>query len=210
MRNFFSRVFSIGRSGQICREIGLVVVVGGGLVERQHQTRSAVGGRGLGQSALHPPRDLRAWVRGPGRSSHPASGGAVSSNASIAPSRTQHLSRAATGGNLGVLRRRLLRVPAQDPPSRLCAERRHSRGRVLCRALIGWARARGGFLGRGWSGQTRGPRCAAEARKPGHTWAVLEALQVPSRDTEWYSRTADHPLSLHPPSLNAPTASGAL
>ena len=75
MRNFFSRVFSIGRSGQICREIGLVVVVGGGLVERQHQTRSAVGGRGLGQSALHPPRDLRAWVRGPGRSSHPASGG---------------------------------------------------------------------------------------------------------------------------------------
>ena len=72
---------------------------------------------------------------------------------------------------------------------------------MLCRALIGWARARGGFLGRGWSGQTRGPRCAAEARKPGHTWAVLEALQVPSRDTEWYSRTADHPLSLHPPSL---------
>ena len=210
MRNFFSRVFSIGRSGQICREIGLVVVVGGGLVERQHQTRSAVGGRGLGQSALHPPRDLRAWVRGPGRSSHPASGGRSRRTPALplVERSTYHARpRGATWGSCAGV---CCGCRRKTPPSRLCAERRHSRGRVLCRALIGWARARGGFLGRGWSGQTRGPRCAAEARKPGHTWAVLEALQVPSRDTEWYSRTADHPLSLHPPSLNAPTASGAL
>ena len=41
---------------------------------------------------------------------------------------------------------------------------------------------------------------------------ATERRRFSSRATEWYSRTADHPLSLHPPSLNArtPKASGPL